>query len=193
MSGGQLSIQSLTHPRSPTIIEFLSAWARDQNIIQRSRIPIEKKVIAAVMCESGYTSRDASKIIGGISHVVVKGSHKRIMAALPRLEKKSRMVTIEENVADLNSNLQGVLWLARDADSGEVISIRCSLNRSPEDGKKFIESVLAVCTGRPVLRVGRGPSFPSSLRSLDLYFRIDTTATIRQRITNFLGGLVRNE
>jgi len=105
------------------------------------------------------------------------------------LEKKRRLVTIEENVAYLNSELQGVVWMARDVDSGEILSFRCSASRSLEDGKKFIDSVLAVCAGRPLLRVGRGPNFPHSLKSLDLYFQIDTTATIRERISNFfLGG-----
>ena len=80
--------------------------------------------------------------------------------------------------------------MARDADSGEILSFRASVTRSPQDQKKFIEAVLAVCTERPLLTVGRGPSFPNSLRQLDLYFQIVTTATpIRQRISNFfLGG-----
>jgi len=81
--------------------------------------------------------------------------------------------------------------MARDADSGEILAFRCSTSKSPQDGKKFIDAVLTSCYGRPLLRVGRGQSFPHNLRSLDLYFHIDTTASekIRQRITNFfLGG-----
>jgi transposase-like protein len=179
----------LTAAEPPTIIEFLSSWAKSNNVVKRSRIPIEKKVLAAVMCASGYTYRDASNVLGGISHVAVHDAHKAVMAALPPLERKRRLVTIEENVAYLNSETQGVIWLARDADSGEILSFRCSVSKSPHDGKKFIDSVLAVCTERPLLRVGRGPSFPHSLRSLDLYFQIDTSGTpIRQRISNFFLG-----
>ena len=140
------------------------------------------------MCSSGYTYRDASKLIGDISHVAVHDAHKSLSAALPPLEKKRRMVTIQENVAYLNSTQQGVLLMARDLDSGEVLALRCSANRSPEESKKFIDSVLATCIGRPILRVGRGPDFPNSLKSLDLYFQIDTTGTIRQRISNFFLG-----
>jgi hypothetical protein len=179
----------LTSVPPPTIIEFLSAWAKDNNVIKRSRIPTEKKVLGAILCSSGYTYRDASKLLGGISHVAVHDAHKSMSAALPPLEKKRRLVGIEENAAYLNSTIQGVVWMARDLESGEILSFRCSASRSPEDGKKFIDSVLATCIGRPILRVGRGPSFPNSLRSLDLYFQIDTTGTIRQRISNFfLGG-----
>ncbi len=179
----------MTTAPTPTIVEFLSAWAKDQNVIKRSRIPIEKKVLAAVMCTSGYTYRDASKLLGGISHVAVHDAHKAMMATLPTLEKTRRLVTIEENIAYLNKETQAVIWLAKDVETGEILSVRCSVSRSPEDGKRFIESVLSACTGRPLLRVGRGPNFPHSLKSLDLYFQIDTTATIRQRISNFfLGG-----
>jgi hypothetical protein len=48
--------------------------------------------------------------------------------------------------------------------------------------------VLAACTERPLLRVGRGPSFPNSLRNLDFYFQIDTTSSFRQKISNFFLG-----
>lgn len=178
----------MTAPAPPTIIEFLAGWVKEKNIVKRSRIPTEKKVLAAVICASGYTYRDASRILGGMSHVAVHDAHKAIMKSFPPLEKKRRLVTIEENPANLNKEIQGVIWLARDADSGEILSIRCSISGSPQDGKKFIDSVLAACTERPLLRVGRGPNFPKSLRSLDLYFQIDTTPTMRQRITKFFFG-----
>lgn len=171
-----------------TIVKALSDWAKDNNLIKRSRIPIEKKVLGAILCASGYTYRDASKLLGGISHVAVHDASKSIMGAIATPEKKRRLVTIEENTAYLNSQQQGLIWLARDADSGEILSFRCSVTHSPEDGKKFIESVLAVCTDRPILRVGRGPSFPNSLRNLDLHFQIETTSTFRQKISNFFLG-----
>jgi hypothetical protein len=173
-----------------SIIDFLSGWARENGVIQRSRIPTEKKVLAAIMCASGYTYRDASKVLGGISHVAVHDAHKAVMAALPPLQKKRREVNIQENLADLNAETKAVVWLARDEDSGEILSFRCSTTKSPMDQKKFIDSVLAVCTERPLLRVERGSSYPNSLRQLDLYFQIVPGGTpIRKRITNFfLGG-----
>ena len=188
----QTILTNLTVSAPPTILEFLSSWAKEQNIIKRSRISSDKKILAAIMCASGYTFRDTSKILGGISHVAVHDAYKAVMAALPPLVKKRRLVSIEENVAYLNTETQAILWLAKDADSGEILSFRCSVNGSPQDGKKFIVSVLESCTPRPLLRVGRGPNFPKSLKSLDYYFQIDTTpttTTFRQRITSFfLGG-----
>jgi hypothetical protein len=185
---GLTSVQPAAQPA--TIIDFLCDWAKENGVIVRSRIPTEKKVLAAIMCASGYTYRDASRTLGGISHVAVHDAHKSMMAALPPLEKKRREVNIEENMADLNNDTKAVIWLARDEDSGEILSFRCSTTRSPMDQRKFIDSVLAVCTERPLLRVESGSNYPTSLRQLDLYFQIVPTGTpIRKRITNFfLGG-----
>ena len=53
--------------------------------------------------------------------------------------------------------------MARDADSGEILAFRCSVSKSPEDGKKFIESVLASLhreaspQGREEARTSRSP------------------------------------
>ncbi len=181
----------MTVPAPPTILEFLATWAKEQHIIKRSRIPTEKKMLAAIMCSSGYTSRDASKILGGISHVAVHDAFKSVTAALPSLVKKRRLVSIEENMVYLNPETQSVVWLARDADSGEILSFKCSVTGALPDQKRFSDTVLASCTERPLLRVGRGPNFPKSLTSLDLYFQIDTTPvnpTFRQRITSFFLG-----
>jgi len=179
----------LTTVPPPTILEFLSVWAKDNYIIKRNRIPIEKKVMAVILCASGHSYRDASRILGGISHVAVHDAVKAVMTALPPPERKRRLVAIEENAVHVNSETQGVVWMARDVDSGEILAFRCSVSKSPQDGKKFIDSVLAVCTERPLLRIGRGPNFPHSLRSLDLYFQIDTSGTpMRQRISDFFMG-----
>lgn len=181
----------LETPAPPTILEFLSTWAREQDVIKRSRIPTEKKILAAMMCASGYTFRDASKTLGGISHVAVHDAFKSVTAALPPLVKKRRLVSIEENTAYLNPATEAVLWLATDAESGEILAFRCSVTGALPDQKRFIEAVLASCTERPLLRVGRGQSFPKSLASLDLYFQLDTTPanpTFRQRITSFFLG-----
>ena len=181
----------MTAQPPPTILDSLSIWAKEQGVIKRSRISTEKKILAAILCASGYTYRDVSKILGGISHVGVHDAYKSVTAALPPLVKRRRLVSIEENLVNLNESTQAVLWLATDADTGEILSFRCSVNGSLPDQKKFIQSVLVSCTERPLLRVGRGPNFPKSLRSLDLYFQIDTTPvnpTFRQRITSFFLG-----
>lgn len=180
----------MTTPATPSILEFLTVWTRDNDVIKRSKIPVDKKILAFVLCASGYTSREASKILGGMSHVAAHDAYRNFLAALPPLEKKDRTVTIDENSVSLNPQVPAVIWLARDLDSAEILALRCSVSGSPEDGRKFIQTVLACCNERPLLRVGRGVGFPKKLRNLDLYFKIDTVSTtsIKQRISNFFWG-----
>lgn len=175
----------------PTILDFLSSWVKEKDIVKRSRIPTEKKLLAAVLCISGYTSRDASKVLGGMSHVAVHDSFKAVTAALPPVARQDRNVAIEENLVDFNPETHGVLWMARDVDTGEILALRCSVSKSADDSKRFIQAVLATCIGRPLLRVGRGPAFPQVLKGLDFYFRLDTTPAttrLRQRISSFFLG-----
>lgn len=171
-----------------SIIQFVSDWAVSNGVFKRSKVSTEKKVLGAFLCLSGYTYRDASSLLGGISYVAIHDAYKSFVAAMPKPKRKRRLVGIEENVAYLNSERDCVLWLAKDVETGEILSLRCSLTRSAEDRKKFIDSVLAVCTERPLLRIGRGPSFPHTLTNLDFYFQIDTTPTIRQRIGKWIMG-----
>jgi len=172
----------------PSIIQFVSDWAVANGVFKRSKVSTEKKVLGTFLCLSGYTYRDASSLLGGISYVAVHDAYKGFVGALPKLKRKRRLVGIDENFAYLNSDRDCVLWMAKDVDTGEILSLRCSITRSAEDRKKFIDSVLGVCVDRPLLRVGRGPSFPHTLTNLDLYFQIDTTPTIRQRIGKWIMG-----
>ena len=173
-----------------SILHFVSDWAVGNGTFKRSKVPMDKKILGVFLSYSGFTYREAAKLLGGISHVAVHDAYKSVFGAFPRLQKKDRTVIIEENAAYLNSTTEGVIWMARDADSGEILALRCSVTKSPSDGRKFIESVLQSCNGRPLLRVGRGPGFPHSLKSLDYYFKIDTSGTqkFRQRISTFFFG-----
>jgi len=170
-----------------SILQFVSDWAVGNGTFKRSKVPMDKKIMG-FLSYSGFTYREAAKLLGGISYVAVHDACKSFQASLPKLTPTSRTVSIEENEVNLNSERKGILWLARDVDTGEILSMRCTLTGSAEDRKRFIESVLAVCTGRPLLRIGRGPSFPHNLSNLDLHFQIDTTPTIRQRLGKWIMG-----
>src|SRR5437867_13438314 len=95
--------------------------------------------------------------------------------ALPLTEKKHRRcIAIDETEARFSGRV-GFFWLARDADTGELMTFRCSLSGSPEDGAKFIDSVVRFCTNRPLVGVGRGASYPRALKNLDVQFHTDAT------------------
>jgi len=171
-----------------SILQFVSDWAVGKGVFKRSKVPMDKKILGVFLSYSGFTYREAAKLVGGISYVAVHDACKSFQITLPKLLPTSRTVSIEENVVNLNSERKGILWLARDVDAGDILSMRCSMEGSEEDRKRFIDSVLAVCTGRPLLRIGRGPSFPHNLSNLDYYFQIDTTPSIRQRLGKWIMG-----
>jgi putative transposase len=158
-------------------------------VFKRSKVPSEKKVLAAILCSSGYSYRETAKLLGDMSYVAVHNAYQVLSNNLPIPDKKRRLVSIDENQTKLNTQTI-VLWLARDAVTGEVLSFRCSMSGSPKDRQAFIDSVLAFCSQRPLLQVGRGPNYPKVLKNLDLYFQIETTpnASIRERIGRFFLG-----
>ena len=177
----------------PTVTQIVCEWARGRNVFKRNKVPIERKVQAAILCASGFSYRRASELTGGVSYVAVHDAFTAMTRALPLTEKKHRRcIAIDETEARFSGRV-GFFWLARDADTGELMTFRCSLSGSPEDGAKFIDSVLRFCTNRPLVRVGRGANYPRALKNLDLQFQIDTTAInpsgIREKIGRwFLGS-----
>src|SRR6266853_2016084 len=77
----------------------------------------------------------------------------------------SQMPRSEEHTSELQSqsNLvcrlllekkkkQRVVGMSSNIKIGDILVFRFSASRSPEDGKKFIDSVLATCLGRTILR-----------------------------------------
>jgi len=74
------------------------------------------------------------------------------------------------------------LWLARDVDSGEILTFHASPTASAEDGARFLASVGAQCANRPYLRLGSGSNFPRGLVNLDLYFQFTPVPTLIERI-----------
>ncbi len=166
--------------------QIVSDWATSKNIFRRNKVPLEKKVVAGILCASGFSFRQASKLMGGLSYVAIHDAYIALMSVLPSPGKKyRRCVAIDESRERFNGR-NAFFWLARDVDSGELLTFRCSLTGAPEDGAKFVGSVLQFCSSRPLVRVGRGPNYPRGLKNLDLQFQIDTTpsgpSTIRQKI-----------
>jgi len=175
-----------------TVTQIISDWATSKNIFRRNRVPKEKKVVAAILCASGFSFRQASKLMGGLSYVAIHDAYVAMINALPKSGKKyRRCIAIDETQARINGH-NAFFWLARDVDTGELLIFRCSLTGIPEDGAKFVGSVLQFCSNRPLVRVGRGPNYPRALKNLDLQFQIDTTPsnpnTIRQKIGKWIFG-----
>jgi putative transposase len=153
---------------------------------RRNRVPVEKKVVAAALCNSGYSYRDVSRMLGGISYVAARDAYFSLLTSLPKDEKRSRK-TVAIDGSDVNIGGKAYhLWLARDVDSGEIMTFQASPDASVEDGARFLAMVAAQCTNTPYVRLGTGPNAPRGLANLDLYFLTAGSRSIIERLGRLL-------
>lgn len=152
-------------------MSILSEWASTTRAYRRNRVPIRKKVLAAALCNSGYSYREVASMVGGMSYVAVRDSFFSLVTSLPKEERKYRRgVAIDGD--DVDSGRGSFhLWLARDAETGEMMSFQASPGASAADGARFLAGVAAQCTNRPYLKMGEGENSPRGLVNLDLYFQ----------------------
>lgn len=156
---------------------------------QRNRLPLAKKVVAAALCNAGYSYRDVASMVGGLSYIAARDAYLAMLTSLPEERRRFRR---EVAIDGAEVNLEGrgfYLWLARDVDDGEIMAFHASPRPSAEDGARFLAAVAAQCNNRPLLRPGTGPSYPRGLINLDLYFQPASPPSIIGRIGRlFLGS-----
>jgi putative transposase len=170
-------------------LSVLSEWALSVHAFRRNKVPVAKKVVAAALCNSGYSYRDVSRMLGGMSYIAARDAYFSLLTSLPREERRfRRVVAIDGSDIQLSGSSYHV-WLARDVDSGEIMTFQASPDASAEDGAKFLASVAAQCNNRPLLRLGAGSNHPRGLVNLDLYFQTVPYQSIITRIGRlFLRG-----
>ena len=97
---------------------MLTEWAASVHAFRRNKVPSNKKVIAAALCNSGYSYREVAKMLGGMSHIAARDAYISLLTSLPREEKRyRRTVAIDGSDAAVGGKSFHV-WLARDYDSG---------------------------------------------------------------------------
>lgn len=151
-------------------MSILTEWALSTRAFRRNRVPPEKKVLAAALCNAGYSYRDVSEMVGGLSHVAAKDAYFSLLTSLPQEAKRYRRAVAIDGCDYRSAGVTFHLWLARDVDSGEIMEFSGSPTASAEDGTKFLSKVAAQCTNRPFLRLGYEGNAPAGLINLDLYF-----------------------
>ncbi len=169
-------------------LAILTEWALSMHAFRRNKVPAVKKVVAAALCNSGYSYREVSRLLGGMSHIAARDAYFSLLTSLPREERRYRReVAIDgSDVAVEGSSYQ--LWLARDVESGEIMAFQASPDASAEDGSRFLAGVASQCANRPILRLGEGRNHPRGLVNLDLYFQSPQNESIMTRLGRlFLG------
>ncbi len=176
-----------TRPLDP--LTLLSEWAVSVHAYRRNKLSVEKKVLAAALCNSGYSYREVAKMLGGMSYVAARDAYVSLVTSLPREERRYRR-SVAVDGADVAAGGMGYhLWLARDYESGEIMSFQATPDASAEDGARFLAGVAAQCTNRPLLRLGTGLSNPRGLLNLDLYFQVVPSQSIIVKLGRlFLGA-----
>jgi hypothetical protein len=180
----------LGQPQQFGPLSILSEWALSVHAFRRNRVPVAKKVLAAALCRSGYSYRDVAKMIGGMSYVAARDAFFSLTTSLPKEERRyRRVVAIDGSDVAAGGSVYHV-WLARDVESGEIMSFQASPEASADDGARFLADVASQCVNRPLLRLGEGANHPRGLVNLDLYFQ----ASPNQSIIVRLGRLIlRND
>lgn len=167
-------------------LSILAEWASTTRAYRRNRVPIRKKIIAAALCSSGYSYREVASMVGGMSYVAVRDAYFSLTTSLPKEERRYRRGVAIDGADVLMDGGLFHLWLARDAESGDMMSFQASPGASADDGARFLAGVAAQCTNRPSLRVGEGANSPRGLVNLDLYFQPSTQESLIVRLGRLL-------
>lgn len=155
---------------------------------RRNKMPPAKKVVAAALCNAGYSYRDVATMVGGLSYIAARDAYLALLTSLPEETRRPRREVAIEG-ADVSFEGRSFhLWLARDVDAGEIMAFHASPGPSAEDGARFLAAVAAQCSNRPLLRQGTGPNFPKGLINLDLYFQPPSLPSIIGRIGRLFRG-----
>lgn len=188
MMSGQPGVQQ-TGPLS-----VLSEWAVSMHAFRRNKVPVPKKVVAAALCNSGYSYREVARMLGGMSYVAARDAYFSLTTSLPKDERKTRKAVAIDGCDVGVEGRAFHVWLARDVDSGEIMSFQASPDASAEDGARFLANVAAQCANRPLLRLGAGTNHPRGLMNLDLYFQTAPNQSIITRLGRLLlGSSARDE
>jgi putative transposase len=181
-------VTAMGAPQQVGPLSILSEWAVSMHAFRRNKVPVLKKVVAAALCNSGYSYRDVAAMVGGISYVAARDAYFSLTTSLPRdVRKFRRSVAIDGSDLAIGGRPFHV-WLARDVESGEIMSFQASPDASADDGARFLASVASQCTNRPALKLGVGPNHPRGLVNFDLYFQSAPSQSIITRLGRLLLG-----
>jgi len=156
---------------------------------RRNRVSPSKKVIAAALCNAGYSYRDVASMVGGMSYIAARDAYLAMLTSLPEDHRRVRREVAIDGAEGSVEGRNFYIWLARDVDAGEIMTFHASPGPTAEDGARFLAAVASQCSNRPSVRLGTGLNSPKGLINLDLYFQPLSPPSIIGRIGRlFLGS-----
>lgn len=121
-----------------------------------------------------------------MSYVAVRDAYISVVTSLPEVKKSHRRAVAIDGADVSLGERQFHLWLARDVDSGSILTFQASPGVSVEDGVRFLSVVASQCKNKPLLRLGRGANQPKGLVNLDLYFASEGNESFIARLGRLL-------
>lgn len=167
-------------------LSVLVGWASSGHAFKRNRVSQVRKVLAAALCNSGYSYRDVAGMVGGMSYIAVRDAYISVVTCLPEVQKAHRRAVAIDGADVSFGDREFHLWLARDIDSGSILTFQASPGASVEDGARFLSMVASQCENRPLLRLGHGDNQPKGLVNLDLYFTTEPNESLIARLGRLL-------
>lgn len=182
----QTTVQPVAGPPGPMAV--LVDWALSTKAFKRSKVRPSAKVLAAALCNSGYSYREVAAMVGGMSHVAARDAYFSMLTSLREDVKRYRRAVAVDGCDYRASGRSFHVWLARDIDSGEIMDFSASPSASAEDGARFLSKVASMCTNSPFLRLGYGENAPRGLSNLDLYFQPSPGLSLIGRLGRLIKG-----
>jgi len=123
-----------------------------------------------------------------MSYIAARDAYLSFLTSLPKEQRRyRRAVAIDGSDVTINDGRYHV-WLARDVESGEIMTFQASPDASAVDGARFLAGVATQCSNMPLLRLGEGPNRPRGLMNLDLYFQMTSPESIITRLSHLILG-----
>ncbi|QQG49103.1 MAG: hypothetical protein HY247_01970 [archaeon] len=171
----------------PGTMSLLAGWALSVGAFRRNKMPVVKKVLAAGLCNAGYSYREVARMVGGLSHIAARDAFLALNDSLPEEVRRPRREVAIDGSQVYFEGKGFYLWLARDVESGEIMCFHASPTAGADDGSRFLADVGRQCENRPALRLGSGANAPLGLLNLDLYFQRSPPPSIMGRLGRFIG------
>ncbi|MGB9622515.1 MAG: hypothetical protein ACPL07_01600 [Candidatus Bathyarchaeia archaeon] len=146
-------------------LNYLINIVREAKVFKRNKVPLEEKVLSALMHYSVSSLRNISKW-RDFSYEAVRQWYHALRNVLKEPEKKyRRCIAIDETNKKLQRE-QVYAWIARDVDTKEV-AVRVSYTRISLE--LLLKQVLRYCENKPLILVDRG--YVDALKSLGLEYQ----------------------
>lgn len=190
----KLTVESILTLKMPTLttgtagaqqfgpLQMLTDWAMSMGAFRRNRTDPAKKVVAAGLCNAGYSYREVARMVGGLSYIAARDAYIAVLTSLPEESKGPRREVAIDGSDVIVQGRRFYLWLARDVDTGQIMTFHASPSASAEDSSRFLAALGAECANRPLVRLGVGPNFPRGLLNLDLYFQTTPAQSFMERL-----------